>query len=155
MQRRNEGNVAARHRFEKGVAIEWKRQPLRAPVLPTFRGPAQVQPGAEIVAMAEDDAAFCFLAGAIDRFAQLPHHRRIEAVALVRTIEPDQGDLALQLVGDRLFFAHDLLLVSTGKSSPRRDHHSWNATSSGRRTLHSAVVAPPRSRTATTAASPA
>src|SRR6266446_4202957 len=118
--RRDERNVAARHRFEEGVAIERKRQPLRAAVLPTFRRPAQVQPGAEIVAMAEDDAAFRFLAGAIDRFAQLPHHRRIEAVAFVRTIEPDQGDLALELVGDRLFFAHELLLVSTGKSSPSR-----------------------------------
>src|SRR6266436_9584618 len=90
MERRNEGNVAARHRFEEGVAIERKRQPLRAAVLPTFRRPAQVQPGAEIVAMAEDDAAFRFLAGAIDRFAQLLHHRRIEAVALIRTIEADE-----------------------------------------------------------------
>src|SRR5215468_8008608 len=122
MQRRDERNVATRHRFKKGVAIERKRQPLRAAILPTFRGPAQVQPGAEIVAMAEDDAAFRFLAGAIDRFAQLPHHRRIEAVAFVRTIEPDEGDLALELVGDRLFFAHELLLVSTGRSNPRRDH---------------------------------
>src|SRR6476659_7389956 len=74
--------------------------------------------------MADDNAAFSFLAGAISRFAQLPHHRRIEAVAFVRTIEPDEGDLALELVGDRLFFAHELLLVSTGKSSPRRDHIS-------------------------------
>jgi hypothetical protein len=70
--------------------------------------------------MAEDDAAFRFLAGAIDSFAQLPHHSRIEAVALIRTIEAHEGDLALELVGDRLFFAHELLLVSTGKSSPSR-----------------------------------
>src|SRR5215467_4590614 len=74
--------------------------------------------------MAEDDAALRLLADAIDRLAQFPHHRRIEAVAFVRTIEPDKGDLALELVGDRLFFAHELLLVSTGKSSPRRDHLS-------------------------------
>src|SRR5215470_16739505 len=101
--------------------------------------------------MAEDDAAFRFLAGAIDRFAQLPHHRRIEAVAFVRTIEPDKGDLALELVGDRLFFAHELLLVSTGKSSPPpRSSFSSNATPSGRRLWHSVVVAPRRSRTAKT-----
>src|SRR5215471_6562350 len=124
MQRRDEGNVAARHRFKKGVAIERKRQPLRAAVLPTFRGPAQVQPGAEIVAMAEDDAAFRFLAGAIDNFAQLPHHGRIEAVALVRTIEADEGDLSLELVGDRLFFAHELLLLLTRQiQPPPRDHY--------------------------------
>src|SRR5262249_62305251 len=95
--------------------------------------------------MAEDDAAFRFLAGAIDRFAQLPHHSRIEAVALVRTIEADEGGLALQLVGDRLFFAHELLLVSTGKSGPRRAiKFLWNAMPSDRRARASRGPAPPR-----------
>src|SRR5262249_62299279 len=106
--------------------------------------------------MAEDDAAFRFLAGAIDRFAQLPHHSRIEAVALVRTIEADEGGLALQLVGDRLFFAHELLLVSTGKSGPRRAiKFLWNAMPSDRRSPHSGGVSPPRSPPAPTAATPA
>src|SRR5262249_60031424 len=45
--------------------------------------------------------------GALDRLAQLLHHRRVEAVALVRAVQPDQRDLAVKLVGDRLFLAHD------------------------------------------------
>src|SRR6185369_9559329 len=60
---------------------------------------------------------------ALDGHAQLLHHRRVEAVALVRAVQPDKGDLAVQLVGDRLFFAHklllELLLVQRGNSSPR------------------------------------
>ena len=114
VQRRDERDVAARHRLEIGVAIELERQPLRAPGLPAFGRPAQVEPGAEVVAMAEDDAALRLFAGALDGLAQLLHHRRIEAVALVRAVEADQGDLALQLVGDRLLFAHEWLLVQRG-----------------------------------------
>src|SRR5205807_5328023 len=97
---------AARHRLEIGVAVELERQPLRAPGLPALRRPAQVEAGAEIVAVAEDDAALGFLAGALDRLAQLLHHRRIEAVALVRAVQAHQRDLAVELVGDRLFLAH-------------------------------------------------
>ncbi len=58
--------------------------------------------------MAENDAAFGLFAGALDRRAQLLHHRRIEAIALVRPVETDQRNLAVELVGDGLFFAHDL-----------------------------------------------
>ena len=119
MQRRDERDVAARHRLEIAVAVELERQPLGAAVLPVLRRPAQVEPGAEVVAVAEDDAALGLFAGALDGLAQLLHHRRIEAVALVRAIEADEGDLAVELVGDRFFFAHELLLVQRGKSSPR------------------------------------
>src|SRR4029077_12277137 len=80
--------------------------PLRAPGLPVLRRPAQVEAGAEIVAVAEDDAALGLLAGALDRLLELLHHGRVEAVALVRPIQPHQRDLAVELVGDRLFFAH-------------------------------------------------
>src|ERR1700730_9936333 len=119
MQPGYEGNVAARHRFKKSVAVERKRQPLGAPVLPLIRRPAQVDPSTKIVAMAEDDPAFGFLAGALDGRAQLFHDGGVEAVALIRTVETNESDLAFQLVGDRLFFAHKLLLVQRGKSSPR------------------------------------
>src|SRR6516165_5964051 len=107
MQRRDERNVAARHRLEIGVTIELKRQPLRASRLPAFSRPAQVEPGAEVVAVAEDDAAFRLLAGALDGRAQLLHHRRVEAVALVRAIEADQRNLSIKLVSDRLLFTHE------------------------------------------------
>src|SRR4051812_25331903 len=97
MQRRDERNVAARHRLEIAVAVELEGQPLRAPGLPAFGSPAQVKAGAEVVAVAKDDAAFGFLASALDGYAQPLHHVRVEAVALVRPIEADQGNLALQL----------------------------------------------------------
>ncbi len=142
MQGRDERNVAARYRLEEGVAVERKRQPLRAAGLPVLRGPAQIEPGAEIVAMAEDDAAFRLLAGAINGFAQLLRHRRIEAVALVGAVEADERDLALELVGDRLLLAHELLLIPC-------------VTPSGRRPSRSDVAVQQRSRTVTTAASPA
>jgi hypothetical protein len=48
------------------------------------------------------------------------HYVRVEAIALVRTVEAYQGDLAFELVGDHLFLAHELLLVSTGKFGARR-----------------------------------
>ena len=124
MQRRDERDVAARHRLEIGVAIERERQPLRAPVLPILRGPAQVETGAEIVAMTEDDAAFGFLAGALDSFAQLLHDGRIEAIAFVRTIEADKSDLAVQLVGDCLLFAHDFSWFSGANRPLPRDNVS-------------------------------
>ena len=117
MQRRDKGDVAARHRFEIRITVERERQPLRAPGLPILRGPVEVETSAEIVAMTEDDAAFGFFAGALDGFAQLFHHGRIEAVAFVRTVQADQRDLAFQFVGDRLFFAHELLLVRRDKSA--------------------------------------
>ena len=75
VQRRDERDVAARHRLEIAVAVERKRQPLRAAGLPVLRGPAQIEPGAEVVAVAEDDAALRLLAGALDGLAQLLHHR--------------------------------------------------------------------------------
>ena len=102
VQRRDEGNVAARHRFEIGVAIERKRQPLRAPGLPAFRGPAQVEPGAELSPWPKMMPHFASSPARIDRLAQGLHHVRVEAVALVRTVEADQGDLALELVGDHV-----------------------------------------------------
>src|ERR1700730_7179451 len=119
MQRRDKGNVSTCHRFKKSIAIEWKRQPLGASVLPVLRGPAQVEPGAEIIPVAEDDPAFRLLAGASHGLAQLLHHGGVEAVTLIRTVETDKSDLAFQLVGDGFFFAHELLLVQRGKSSPR------------------------------------
>src|SRR5579862_5728290 len=119
VERGDERDVAARHRFEIGVAIEWERQPLRAPVLPIFRSPAQVEPGAEIVAMTEDDAAFCFFAGTLDGVAQLLHHGRIETIALVRAVQPDKGDLAFEFIGDGLFFAHGCSWFNGGKSMSR------------------------------------
>ena len=61
--------------------------------------------------MAKDDAAFRFVSGALDGFAQLLHHSWIETVALIGAIEADQRDLAVQLVSDRLLFAHEYLLV--------------------------------------------
>jgi hypothetical protein len=61
--------------------------------------------------MTEDDSAFCLLAGAVDGRAQLLHHGQVKAIALVRAVEPDKRDLALQLVGDGLLFAHESLLV--------------------------------------------
>src|SRR5258708_2154587 len=119
LQRRDERDVAARHRLEIAVAVERERQPLGAAGLPVLRRPAQVEAGAEIVAVAEDDPALRLFAGALDCRAQLLHHGGIEAVALVRAIEADEGDLAVELVGDRLFLAHAVLLVQRARSSPR------------------------------------
>src|SRR4029079_7140581 len=104
VQRRDEGNVAPRHRLEIAVAVELERQPLGAAGLPAFRRPAQIKPGAEIVPVAEDDTAFGLFTGALDGDAQPFHHVRVEAVALVRPVEADQGYLTLQLVGDDVFF---------------------------------------------------
>src|SRR5262249_12427303 len=126
VQRRDERDIAPRHRLEIGVAIEREWQPFRASGLPAFGRPAQVEAGAEIIAMAEDDAALRLLARALDGRAQCLHHRRIEAIAFVRTIEADQRDLAVQLVGDHLFFAHALLLIRlahpTGVSAAESGH---------------------------------
>ena len=61
--------------------------------------------------MAKNDAALRLLASAIDGLAQLLHHSRVEAVALVGAVEADKGDVSLQLVGDRLLFTHEWLLV--------------------------------------------
>src|SRR5262249_62230365 len=73
LQRRDERNVPARHHLETGVAIERERQAFRASRLPALRRPAPAQPAAEIVAMAEDDAAFRLLAGAVDGWAHRFH----------------------------------------------------------------------------------
>jgi hypothetical protein len=107
MQRCDERNVAARHQLEIAIAIELERQPFRPSCLPALRRPAQVEPRAEIVAMAEDDAALRLLAGAVDGCTQLFHHGWVEAIVFVRAVEPDKRDLALQLVGDALLFAHE------------------------------------------------
>ena len=101
MQRRDERDIAARHDLEIGVAVELERQALRPSGLPVFGGPAQVEAGAEIVAVTEDDAALAS-SPARSIAARTLHNVGVEAVALVGTVEPDQGDLAIQLVGDRI-----------------------------------------------------
>src|SRR5262249_42979441 len=70
------------------------------PVLPVLRRPAQIEPGAEIVAEAEDDHAFRLLAGALNNGAQLFHDVGDEAIALVGTVETDESDLVFRIVGD-------------------------------------------------------
>src|SRR5947208_13637441 len=103
----DERDVPARHHLEIAIAIELEWQPLRTSCLPALRRPAQVKPSAEIVAMTEDDAAFCLLAGAVNGCAQLLHHGQVKAIALIRAVESDKRDLALQLIGDGLLFAHE------------------------------------------------
>src|SRR5579862_492206 len=136
----DERDVAARHFLEISVPVEREWQPRRSSGLPVLRRPPQIETGAKIVAMTEDDAAFRFRTGAFDGFAQLLHHGRIEAVALVRAVEADQRDLAVQFISDRLLFAHT--------KSP-------GATSSNRRLRYSGAAALLHFRTTTIAASPA
>src|ERR1700722_19121427 len=118
MHCRDEWNIAARHRFKIGVAVELKRQALGAAGFPAFRRPAQVKAGTEIVTVAEDDAALGLLTGALDGDPQLLGDDRVEAVALVGAIKSDKGNLALQFVGDHLLFAHKPLLGSAVLASP-------------------------------------
>src|SRR5689334_8377993 len=66
--------------------------------------------------MAKNDAALGFFAGALDRRAQRLHHIRVEAVALVWSIQADQRNLVLQLVGDHVLFAHKALSYQPGRS---------------------------------------
>src|SRR6202012_682788 len=119
VQRRDERDVASRHRLEIGVAVEWKGQPLRAPGLPIFRRPAQIEAGAEIVAVPEDDAALGLFAGPLDGDAQRLHHVWVEAVPLVRPVQPDESDLAFQFIGDDVLFAHARSWFSAAGTRPR------------------------------------
>ena len=112
MQRCNKGDVPPRDHFLVGVAIELEREPLRAAFFPVLCCPGEVQSGAEVVTMAEDDAAFGFVPGAQRGVTQLFHQVRAKGVALVRTVEADKSDLAFQLVGDHFLFTHKSLLVS-------------------------------------------
>ena len=99
MQGGDEGNRPARddveHRMPGVVALFARQRRLHV-----FQELREVEPGGEVHAVAEDDAGIRLIAGAHDRIAQLHDNGVVDGVALVRTVQADHRNRAIEFIGD-------------------------------------------------------
>src|SRR6202044_342539 len=66
-----------------------------------FQELCEVETGGKVQAMAEDDAGIRLIAGAPHRIAQLRDHGVVDGVALVRTVQADDRNRAIEFIGDK------------------------------------------------------
>jgi len=97
----HKGDGPPRHLVEHGVPVVPKA--LGRPWL-LAGGPleqfCQIQAGAEIVAMPEQDADLGLLVGAQHRLRQCADQGIVDGIAFFGAIEPQQGDIAIEFVRD-------------------------------------------------------
>jgi hypothetical protein len=114
MQRRQERNWTAFHTVEDRVPEAGVQDTLEGRTLGMF---GEVETGAEMVAMAVDDADLRLASGALHRVAEVVDGAVVDRVALGGTIEAEQGDVAFERVGDLGLVRGRRLLCHPGSPS--------------------------------------